>query len=246
MPDIYHSLPDTCEYLPEKTWRHMVFWLSEVTPHSFDQLLEMGFRHFGHYFFRNDCLNCNACNGLRVDTQLFELSKSQKRLSNKNKDLKCVPSMGSPNLTDKPLVDLWQREREHHKDWASKAFSPNEFKDAFAELQGITHTLRVYDSANKLIALSIIDKGKQASNSIYAVFHPDEAHRSLGTWLGIKEIEWAKSQGISHHYFGHYNEQCDSLRYKERFRPYQLSNYESLSRNDVLKILASLPEFSRK
>lgn len=244
MPDIFHSIPDKCEYIHHEEWRQMVFWLKTVTPKSMDILLEIGFRHFGYYFFRNDCIDCNSCRGLRVDTANFTLTKSQRRVKSKNKDLKIDISSRPLDFDDKELINRWQAQREDLRDWTPHPFSEREFLEAFAPIPLVSFFVRLYDPTGKLIALSVIDKGIKASNSIYAVFCPDHHQRSLGTLLGIIEIEWGVTQGISHHYFGHFNPESKSLSYKNRFQPHQLSDYRNIPRDGILKILHQLPEWN--
>ena len=51
------------------------------------QLTDMGFRRSGEHIYRPWCEGCGECKSVRVPLAGFKVSKSQKRVLNRNKDL---------------------------------------------------------------------------------------------------------------------------------------------------------------
>lgn len=80
---------------------------------------------------------------------------------------------------------------------------------------GPTHECYYLD--DKLIAFSILDFLHTGLSSIYFVWDPDYANLSLGTLLGIREIQMCHELGIRHYYLGYFIEDCPKMRYKAKF-----------------------------
>ena len=79
--------PFACNYLPEQEERLLVAVDERLhNPEQYSWLMANGFRRSSDQIYRPHCINCNACKSIRVINQEFTLSKSQKRLLNKNKD----------------------------------------------------------------------------------------------------------------------------------------------------------------
>ena len=78
-----------------------------------------------------------------------------------------------------------------------------------------------YLEAGKLIGLSIMDLGSAAASSVYHCFDPEQAHRSLGTFSVMAEINWCLERGIDWYYLGLYVADCRHLVYKAKFGPHE-------------------------
>jgi arginyl-tRNA--protein-N-Asp/Glu arginylyltransferase len=81
------SPEEACPYIPTELARHEFFLAQDLSEKQLEEYLSLGFRKFGIYFFRPNCLNCKKCLPLRVDVKRFVPSKSQKRVLKKNKDI---------------------------------------------------------------------------------------------------------------------------------------------------------------
>lgn len=80
---------------------------------------------------------------------------------------------------------------------------------------GPTHECYYLDE--KLIAISVLDFLPSGLSSVYFIWDPDYAHLSLGTLLGIREIQMCKELGLGYYYLGYYIEDCAKMRYKGKF-----------------------------
>lgn len=80
---------------------------------------------------------------------------------------------------------------------------------------GPTHAC--YYLNDKLIAISILDFLPSGISSIYFIWDPDYAHLSLGTILGINEVQMCQALGFDWYYLGYYIEDCDKMNYKAKF-----------------------------
>ena len=65
---------------------------------TYMQLTDMGFRRSGENIYRPWCDGCTECKSVRVPLADFHVSKSQKRVLNRNKDLEV--SFELPSCSD--------------------------------------------------------------------------------------------------------------------------------------------------
>ncbi|MGH9798929.1 MAG: hypothetical protein ACRD82_01055, partial [Blastocatellia bacterium] len=83
-----HAIQQLTGFINEYFLRH------RVEPEQMDKLWAWGWRHFGEYFFRYSIAyhkgKAETVMPLRVELAKFDLSRSQKRTLNRNRDLKVV------------------------------------------------------------------------------------------------------------------------------------------------------------
>lgn len=78
-----------CSYLPERQERVAVALDAELhTEQNYQLLMANGFRRSGDTIYKPHCERCHACQPIRISIPDFVLSKSQKRLLSKAKNLR--------------------------------------------------------------------------------------------------------------------------------------------------------------
>ena len=70
-----------------------------------------------------------------------------------------------------------------------------------------------------MIAVSIIDCGRNSISAVYTYFDPAYSALSLGTFSILKQFEFAVATGRQYVYLGMYVAQNQHLNYKSRFVP---------------------------
>ena len=87
-PRFFVTTPSPCPYLPGKTERKV---FTELTgQHSAelnDALGRIGFRRSQGVAYRPSCIDCQACISVRVVTQEFQPSATQKKMLKRHGDL---------------------------------------------------------------------------------------------------------------------------------------------------------------
>ena len=74
-----------CNYLPDKEERLLIAVDERLAnSESYGWLMTQGFRRSGEQSYRPHCPNCNACQSIRVLSNDFTPSKSQKRSKKRN------------------------------------------------------------------------------------------------------------------------------------------------------------------
>ncbi|NTS77780.1 arginyltransferase [Catenovulum sp. SM1970] len=209
-----------CSYLPNQSER-LVIALDEVVynPESYEQLMQIGFRRSGEQVYRPYCESCQACQSVRIRTDSFKPSRSQKRLLKKANHftVKLQPSIKDP-LIYYPLYKKYIELR--HSDGSMYPPSEEQFS-GFVKADWLTEVfLEIYD-ADKLIAVSVLDLLPHALSAVYTFFDPDYQDHSPGTLAILKATQFCQSLKLDYLYLGYQVDDCRKMNYKTKFKPYQ-------------------------
>lgn len=249
-----------CPYFTEKKSREKVIYsLSKLPAEYLDVLLDLGYRRSGDYFYRQECEQCFLCIGYRIPLENFILTKSQKRILKKNRDLKI--EIASPHVNDeKEKIYIEYQYHQHHlnepkeKPQASKFNENNMIEVMQHQMYGNIHNsieMEIY-LENRLIAFSIIDIGKKSASAVYSVYSIEHKKRGLGNFLILKMIEWARNHHYDYLYLGYYIPGHSKMDYKSKFQPAeyldaQLGLWKRFDLNaPFLAYLTSLPNENSK
>ncbi len=193
------------------------FFADFVLAEQMDSLLANGWRHFGTHFFRfnvgflRDELRLVL--PLRTDLRNFRLSKSQRRVLRLNEDLNVEID---PIELDREAEDLFDRHKtrfDHSVPDSLYNFLSRNPSSSPCEAKQVRVT-----KGDRLVAISYLDAGHEATSGIYAMFDPAESARSLGIFTLLKEIEYSIEQGKEFYYLGYCYEGESFYDYKKRFR----------------------------
>ena len=200
-----------------QTFIYEEFSAKSVSPASLDDHLANGWRHFGTHFFRYNLAvhddEIRRVIPLRIRLTSFSPSKSQSRVLRKNADLRCEVRPIRITAAVEDLFECHKLRFNHNAPDSLFTFLSSD--PAKTPCEGLE--LAVYDN-DKLVATSFFDAGSSAVSGIYAVFDPDESHRSLGIFTMLKEIEFAVKGGWEFYYQGYCYSGESFYDYKKRFR----------------------------
>jgi arginine-tRNA-protein transferase len=74
-------------------------------------------------------------------------------------------------------------------------------------------------AAGELVAIALTDVLGDGLSMVYSFFEPDEAGRSLGTYMVLDHIARARSMGLAYVYLGYWVRGSRKMDYKSRFLP---------------------------
>ncbi len=195
-----------------------IFFDLSRDPAEMDALWAQGWRHFGPLFFR---YSHSAARGgertvipLRIDLSRFFPSKSQRRILRKNVDLQVrVESV----RIDSPRDEMFAAHKTRFQENV-----PEDLRDflgygAESDVPCVMRELSVRGSTGQLLAASYIALGEASHSSIYAMFDPVEARRSLGIATQLWEFQHARELGKRWHYLGYAFRESSFYDYKKQF-----------------------------
>jgi len=211
---------EACPYLPGRTMcLPLRMPLSRLGPEQFDQQLAEGDRRTGPLLYRPQCPTCDACEAIRVPVDRFRPTRSQRRVWRKNDDEIEVRRV-RPTVTPRHLELYNRHSRERGLSLRTELATEKDYRFFLVETCADTWEIQ-YRVDGRLIAVSILDLGREAVSSVYHYFDPDEEHRSLGVYSVLKELALCAEWGVTWYYLGLYVAECAHLNYKATYWPNQ-------------------------
>lgn len=214
----------SCPYIDGNLFKQRFCFLKDLNPVEFNTMLELGWRHFGYYFFMPNCNSCDSCISLRTLINSFKPTKSQRKILRKNNEnLSLI-------ITDLNYSDeIFEIYKKHSKVKFNQECSKKEFIESFFSdaLMG-NSKLSLYRYKGILVGVGFIDISADAISSIYFCYDPEYSKFGLGIYSALKEIEYGKELSKKYYYMGYYVEGNKSMEYKNRFAPLE---YLDWSRN---------------
>jgi|YNPBryunderm2012_1023409.scaffolds.fasta_scaffold10453_3 arginine-tRNA-protein transferase len=217
------SEPRRCAYLKEQMAVSEELFVEAMSLEEYQELMNSGWRRFGHAVYRPRCPSCDACRALRIPVDRFVPNRAQRRVRSRNEGVVTL-EVGEPTV-DEERIDLYNRfhaARSRTRQWDGKD-ETNSWSYAFAFAVNPIPTAEYrYRLHGKLVGVGYVDELPEALSAIYFLHDPDHADRNLGTWNVLSVIERARSLGRPWVHLGYYVSDCLSLAYKASFQPYEL------------------------
>lgn len=200
------------------------FHAAEVEPVMIDVLLADGWRHFGTHFFR---YNFGIYEGdirrvlpLRIRVDDLRLSKSQRRVASRNRDLQT--EIADLEITPE-IHNLFERHKARFKSGVPDSIFDFVSRNADGPTDCRMLTVREDD---ELVAASFFDVGASSVSSIYGIFDPQRSDRSLGIFTMLREIEFAREHAKPLYYHGYAYEGESFYDYKKRFGALEIYDWK--------------------
>lgn len=222
-PQFFLTAPAPCPYLAgqeeRKVFTHLV---GERAPQLNDILTQGGFRRSQSIAYRPACETCRACVSVRVRVNEFVPSRSFRRVQKANGDL-CARMVDAIPTPDQ--YALFRRYLEsRHADGGMADMTPLDFAQMIEDTHVSTRLVEYRrrptgDGPGDLVACVLTDILGDGLSMVYSFYAPDEAARSLGTFLILDHIEKAKRLGLPYLYLGYWVEGSKKMDYKARFLP---------------------------
>jgi len=213
------ELPEhPCPYLPGRTARNRGFWAETIPGDLYRDFMDAAFRRSGKVVYQPICTGCRECIPIRVPVMRFVPTKSQRRCFRKNSDLRV--EIGPPQFSDAKFA-LYQK---YTTKWhgVTKEQDADDFETFLYQSPVTTAEFVYFDPNDRMLAVGICDLGEDSLSSVYFYFDPEHAHRGLGTYGVLYELEYARSQLLQHYYLGYWVKACATMQYKSGFRPFQV------------------------
>ncbi|MDX7950775.1 arginyltransferase [Lichenihabitans sp. Uapishka_5] len=227
-PQFYLTAPSPCPYLPgreeRKVFTHLI---GRRATGLNDTLTQSGFRRSQTIAYRPACEGCRACVSVRVCVDDFTPGKSFRRVLDRNADL-----IGHP-VEPRPTSEQYSLFRDYlgtrHAEGGMADMSILDYammiEDSHVETRLIEYRRRGPDSGftgrgiGALVALCVTDVLADGLSMVYSFYDPEQADRSLGTFMILDHIARARARRLPHLYLGYWVEGSRKMGYKARFLP---------------------------
>lgn len=211
-----------CSYLPDKEERLLIAVDERLqNSDSYSLLMAEGFRRSGEQSYRPHCPDCNKCHSLRVVTDSFKPSKSQKRIQKRNQHFIIKYSDKLKDI----YYPLYEKYINHfHQDGSMfpaneeqfKSFLPGKLSEPL-----FIETWDLVDNTEVLICVAITDKLSNALSAVYTFYHTDYKKNGLGVFSILTQIDYCQKLSLPFLYLGYQIDDCVKMNYKNRYFPHE-------------------------
>lgn len=214
---LFQTLEHACGYWPERPSRDLI--IDPADPHLpsvYAQAMAMGFRRSGGHVYRPHCPGCRACISVRVPAREFRPNRSQRRCLARNADLEL--RLAPPRRTEENFA-LYRRYLDgRHRGGGMDDPAPENF-DSFLACGWSPTQFMEFRLAGQLVALAVTDAVPEALSAVYTFYDPALAHRGLGTYAILRQIQRCRDEGRAHLYLGFWLHGHPKMAYKRGFQP---------------------------
>ena len=223
-PRFFVTTPSPCPYLPGKTERKVFTELTgQHAAELNDALGRIGFRRSQGVAYRPSCVDCAACISVRVVTQEFQASATQRKMIRRHADLEVTAC--KPWTTEEQYALLRRYLKARHPGGGMVDMDESDFADMVEQSPVKTYLVEYREpSANgrpgRLVGACLTDQQADGLSMIYSFFEPDDEKRpGLGTYIILDHIVRAARAGLPYVYLGYWVESSRRMAYKAKFRP---------------------------
>ncbi|MFM6854655.1 MAG: arginyltransferase [Sphingopyxis sp.] len=223
-PRFFVTSPTPCPYLPGRSERKVFTELNGSNAAELnDALGRIGFRRSQGVAYRPSCQSCQACVSVRVLTQDFQPTSSQKRTLKNNADL--IVEARAPWATEEQYALLSRYLASRHPDGGMADMSEQDFAGMIehspVESCVVEYRERNADgTAGRLVGACLTDRQSDGLSMVYSFFETDDIGRKgLGTFIILDHILRAGRAQLPYVYLGYWIEGSDRMAYKTKFRP---------------------------
>jgi leucyl-tRNA---protein transferase len=225
-PQFYLTAPSPCPYLAGKEERKVFTHLVGERAGELNNILTQGgFRRSQSIAYRPACEGCRSCVSVRVVAGEFAATRSMRRILGRNSDIVGEMKVAVPTSEQYSIFRAYLDSR--HRDGGMADMTVLDYammvEDSHIETRVVEYRRRTGDTAGRqsgdLIAVALTDVLGDGLSMVYSFFEPDEAARSLGTFMVLDHIARAQQLGLSYVYLGYWVRGSRKMDYKSRFLP---------------------------
>ena len=227
-PQFYLTAPSPCPYLEgqeeRKVFTHLV---GDRAAELNDLLTHGGFRRSQSIAYRPACEGCRACVSVRVVAADFAPSRNMRRIAERNSDI--VGEMRAPAPSSEQYSVFSAYLDVRHRDGGMADMTVLDYammiEDSHVDTRLVEYRRRGPDTginrrgAGEMLAVALTDVLSDGLSMVYSFFDPDEADRSLGTFMILDHVERANRMGLPYVYLGYWVAGSRKMDYKGRFLP---------------------------
>jgi len=226
-PQFYLTAPSPCPYLAGKEERKVFTHLVGERAGELNNILTQGgFRRSQSIAYRPACEGCRACVSVRVVAKDFRPTQSMRRIVKRNADIASNMRIAVPTSEQYSVFRAYLDSR--HRDGGMADMTVLDYammvEDSHIETRIIEYRRRetggsTAKGAGDLVAIALTDVLGDGLSMVYSCFEPDEAPRSLGTFMVLDHIARAQRMGLAYVYLGYWVRDSRKMDYKSRFLP---------------------------
>ena len=98
----------------------------------------------------------------------------------------------------------------------------NDYRSMVEDTPVKSRTVEFRDDEGNLLAVMLMDRMEDSLSAVYSFFDGNMGRRSLGTFMILWMVEYARTLGLPYVYLGYWINGSDKMAYKDRFQPLEV------------------------
>ena len=115
------------------------------------------------------------------------------------------------------LFSSYQQARHEGGDMSNMAF--NDYQAMVEDTPITSRAVEFHDGDGALVAVMLMDRMEGSLSAVYSFFDGRIARRSLGTFMILWMVEYARTLELPYVYLGYWIDGSSKMAYKARFQP---------------------------
>ena len=219
---ITKTKPYQCSYLKNEIAKVEIAHLpNALSQKKFSNLIASGYRRSGNYTYRPICENCSKCLPIRIPTQTFLPNKTQKK-TYKNLKSALTAEISPLEFSEAAFLLFESYQRTRHPETFENLNAREVFENLLLRSCTNSKLVNYYDTADRLRLVSVIDILTDGISSVYTFYDTEDLNHSFGTYAILWQIEECKRHGKDYLYLGYLIKECNRMKYKTNFKPYEI------------------------
>lgn len=220
------TAPQPCPYLAGKFERKVFAHLPLSDGAAVnDSLTQGGFRRSQNIAYRPACEACDACVSARLPVQRYVFSRSERRILERNADLKRHVVEAEATTEQFDLLRRYLNIR--HADGGMADMTWPDYVAMIEDTAVRTHIVEYRQAGadrgpGRLVACILVDALADGLSLVYSFFDPTMPRRSLGSFMILDHIIQAGLTEVPFVYLGYWVRGSEKMAYKARFDPVEL------------------------
>ncbi len=220
------TAPQPCPYLPGRLERKVFAHLPLNEGAAVNDALTLGgFRRSQNIAYRPACPGCDACVSARIPVDAHRLSRSERRILERNADL--TGMRVSPEAKSEQFELLRRYLDTRHAGGGMTGMTWPDYVAMVEDTAVRTHIVEYRQGAGgekpgALTACVLVDSLSDGFSLVYSFFDPDQPRRSLGSHIILDHVARAKAGGLAYVYLGYWVRGSEKMAYKARFNPLEI------------------------
>lgn len=222
------TAPMPCPYLEGLQERKLFTHLSGRRAGALHHLLsEHGFRRSQNLIYRPACLDCDACQSVRVVCNAFAPATRHRRNLKANRDLACEERAPFASREQYALFKRYLCARHDGGGMTQMSYLDYEFMVEDTPVQSLVIEYRLSTDcadgdAGRLVGVALTDVLPDGLSMVYSFFDPDMSKRGLGTYMILDHIDRARAVGAGYLYLGYWVKNSPKMAYKVCYQPLEV------------------------
>jgi leucyl-tRNA---protein transferase len=206
-----------CPYLENRVFTSNNMIIKSIDEEGLAALLEAGYRHFGEYYFRPECIDCGECRPIRIPVASYGFSKSEKRVLKKTSGFRVL-------LIDNPVPnsDKFELYTDHKRRFGyAESETYENWKKSFFSGQVFNRIMEIWDG-DLLVAVTHMDVTAKLMSAVYCYWHESYASFSPGKLSILLGLQTAIKSRVVYYYLGYYIKDNKHMSYKCNYKPNEI------------------------